>query len=186
MPAAAPYAAQAPPAFPAVGSATSRTPRERAIDTPQDAPRALKVPPGFSPSSLTSEAGQADRGACAEGGAQGRAALTEGYGRLVGRQRQELAVAPDADGAGGEGLAGRRRGDDVQVVVDEQRALAGLTGAVQPARLVLVAAAAADQGADVGASHRGRTIRAGLGRGREAPVPDQAPPAGGVGDRRSG
>jgi len=52
IPARAPYAAQAAPAFPAVGSAMVVMPSSRARVTPSAAPRALNVPVGSRPSSL--------------------------------------------------------------------------------------------------------------------------------------
>ncbi len=51
-PARAPYAAQAAPALPAVGSAIVVAPSSRARVTPTAAPRALNVPVGSNPSSL--------------------------------------------------------------------------------------------------------------------------------------
>ena len=47
IPAAAPYAAAALPAFPAVGTASSVTPSSFARDTASAIPRALKLPVGF-------------------------------------------------------------------------------------------------------------------------------------------
>src|SRR2546427_440834 len=52
-PARAPYAAHAAPALPAVGRASAVTPSSRARVTPTAAPRALNVPVGRRPSSLT-------------------------------------------------------------------------------------------------------------------------------------
>ena len=47
------YAANAAPAFPAVGTAKVVAPRAQAIGTATAMPRALNVRVGFSPSSLT-------------------------------------------------------------------------------------------------------------------------------------
>src|SRR5690349_5929364 len=52
-PAAAPYAASAPAAFPADGAARARAPRCLAIVTAAVIPRALNDPVGFRASSLT-------------------------------------------------------------------------------------------------------------------------------------
>src|SRR5262245_55513556 len=52
MPAAAPYAARAPAAFPAEGVAMRETPSSLAREMATAMPRALKLPVGFSPSSL--------------------------------------------------------------------------------------------------------------------------------------
>ncbi len=53
MPARAPYAASAEPAFPAVGIVTASTPSSFALDTAAEMPLALKLPVGLRPSSLT-------------------------------------------------------------------------------------------------------------------------------------
>ncbi len=53
QPARAPYAAQAWPPLPTVGWANRVTPSSFQRDTAAEAPRALKVPVGFTPSSLT-------------------------------------------------------------------------------------------------------------------------------------
>jgi hypothetical protein len=50
--AAAEYAASAPAAFPALGTATSSKPNRRAIETATLIPRALKLPVGLTASSL--------------------------------------------------------------------------------------------------------------------------------------
>src|SRR5215472_3035811 len=52
IPARLPYADQAAPALPFVGSANARTPSSRAREIPIAAPRALKLPVGSKPSSL--------------------------------------------------------------------------------------------------------------------------------------
>src|SRR5471030_1627813 len=51
-PAAAPYAASAPAAFPADGAANAFAPRNLAIETARLMPRALKLPVGLRASSL--------------------------------------------------------------------------------------------------------------------------------------
>ncbi len=71
MSAAAAYAAAAEPAFPAVGSATACIPTSFARDTASASPRALKLPVGFCPSSLTQtrsiSSASASRGASTSG-----------------------------------------------------------------------------------------------------------------------
>src|SRR5260221_12953907 len=56
IPARAPYAAQAAPALPAVGSAIVVTPSSFARVTPTAAPRGLNAPAGSNPPSLTQSA----------------------------------------------------------------------------------------------------------------------------------
>src|SRR5262249_31083045 len=53
IPAAAAYAASAPPALPALGAASAFAPRNFAMVTAAVIPRALNDPVGFSPSSFT-------------------------------------------------------------------------------------------------------------------------------------
>jgi hypothetical protein len=56
-PARAAYVAQAAAALPLLGIAMCRTPSSAARETPTAAPRALKLPVGSAPSSLTSSRG---------------------------------------------------------------------------------------------------------------------------------
>ena len=63
MPAAAAYAASAPPALPAVGIATFWMPSSRHIDTAQESPRALNEPVGLTPSSFSQRLSHSTRSA---------------------------------------------------------------------------------------------------------------------------
>ena len=108
MPAFAAYAAAAPPALPAVGSAIFVWPSSFAFETAAERPRALNEPVGLPASSLIRRSRKPNARAEAIGAKQRRAAFAERHDVRRILDRHQLVPAPDRARASGDRVAVER------------------------------------------------------------------------------